>query len=75
MSVYQQGRYLASLPEVLRPKPGHLQPAAQSVYEDFARLAHRVPPAPPAGPPPMPYGPPPTEGELLPLPTQGIQVH
>jgi CCR4-NOT transcription complex subunit 1 len=59
MSVYAQGRYPSSLPEVLRPKPGHLQPVQQRVYEDFARLP-RTPPPPP---PPMPYGPPPPGGE------------
>lgn len=54
MAVYTQGRYPQSLPEVLRPKPSHLQPAQQRVYEDFARLPRTAPQPPP--PPLPPYG-------------------
>ena len=32
------GRFPQSLPEALRPKPGHLNPQQQRVYEDFARI-------------------------------------
>ena len=38
MSIFTSGRYPASLPEALRPKPGGLQPAQRRVYEDFNRI-------------------------------------
>jgi len=38
MSIFTSGRYPASLPEALRPKPGGLQPAQRRVYEDFGRI-------------------------------------
>jgi len=60
MQLYQQGRYPSSLPEVLRPKPGHMQPAQQRVYEDFVDMPRTMLSPPP--PPPIPYGPPPTTG-------------
>ena len=33
-----QGRFPMHLPESLKPRPGHLNPAQQRVYEDFARI-------------------------------------
>ena len=33
---YLQGRFPGALPESLRPRPGHLAPAPQRIYEDFA---------------------------------------
>ena len=41
---YLQGRFPGALPESLRPRPGHLAPAPQRIYEDFA--------SPPRAPPP-----------------------
>ena len=38
MSIFTNGRYPASLPEALRPKPGGLLPAQRRVYEDFGRI-------------------------------------
>ena len=38
MSIFTSGRYPASLPEALRPRPGGLQPAQRRVYEDFGRI-------------------------------------
>ena len=38
MSIFTSGRYPASLPEALRPKPGGLLPAQRRVYEDFGRI-------------------------------------
>lgn len=32
------GRFPLHLPDSLKPKPGHLNPAQQRVYEDFARI-------------------------------------
>ena len=32
------GRFPMHLPDSLKPKPGHLNPAQQRVYEDFARI-------------------------------------
>lgn len=32
------GRFPMHLPNSLKPKPGHLNPAQQRVYEDFARI-------------------------------------
>lgn len=32
------GRFPMHLPDSLKPKPGHLNPAQQQVYEDFARI-------------------------------------
>ena len=47
---YLQGRFPGALPESLRPRPGHLAPAPQRIYEDFASLP-RAPPPPPGAPP------------------------
>ena len=47
---YLQGRFPGALPESLRPRPGHLAPAPQRIYEDFANLP-RAPPPPPGAPP------------------------
>lgn len=33
-----QGRFPLHLPDSLKPRPGHLNPAQQRVYEDFARI-------------------------------------
>lgn len=33
-----QGRFPLHLPDSLKPKPGHLNPVQQRVYEDFARI-------------------------------------
>jgi len=43
MSIFTSGRYPASLPDALRPKPGGLLPAQRRVYEDFGRIP-RAPP-------------------------------
>ena len=40
---YLQGRFPGALPESLRPRPGHLAPAPQRIYDDFASLP-RAPP-------------------------------
>lgn len=40
-------RFPQTLPEAMRPKPGHLSPQQQRVYEDFARIP-RAPAPPPA---------------------------
>jgi len=47
---YLQGRFPGALPESLRPSPGHLAPAPQRIYDDFASLP-RAPPPPPGAPP------------------------
>ncbi len=41
---HQAGRFPASLPESLKPKPG--LPQQQRVYDDFARLPRLIPPHP-----------------------------
>ena len=45
VNVLTSGRFPPSLPEVLRPKPGHLNPSQFRVYEDFSRMIR----APPSG--------------------------
>merc|ERR1740117_2605323 len=58
MSIFTSGRYPASLPEALRPKPGGLQPAQRRVYEDFGRIPRvGVLGATPAGAAGLPGGP------------------
>lgn len=42
-----QGRFPASLPELLRPRPGQLNPQQARVYEDFARIPRTAVPSPP----------------------------
>jgi CCR4-NOT transcription complex subunit 1 len=54
MSIFTSGRYPASLPEALRPKPGGLQPTQRRVYDDFGRIprsAASVQPNPPVSVP------------------------
>lgn len=43
MSIFTSGRYPASLPEALRPKPGGLLPAQRRVYDDFGRIPRVTP--------------------------------
>ncbi|KAI8970255.1 CCR4-Not complex component, Not1-domain-containing protein [Mycotypha africana] len=52
METFQMSAYINTLPPVLRPKPGGLQPAQLSIYEDFMRIP-RVPPAAAAPAAPM----------------------
>ena len=52
---YLQGRFPGALPESLRPRPGHLAPGPQRIYDDFANVP-RAPPPPPGAPPAGAYG-------------------
>jgi len=52
---YLQGRFPGALPESLRPRPGHLAPNPQRIYDDFANVP-RAPPPPPGAPPAGAYG-------------------
>jgi CCR4-NOT transcription complex subunit 1 len=52
---YLQGRFPGALPESLRPRPGHVAPGPQRIYDDFANVP-RAPPPPPGAPPAGAYG-------------------
>ena len=53
---YLQGRFPGALPESLRPRPGHLAPGPQRIYDDFANVPRAPPPPPPGVPPAGSYG-------------------
>lgn len=45
MDTYQMSGFPSTLPALLRPKPGGLQPSQLSVYEDFMRIPRAAPSA------------------------------
>lgn len=56
------GRFPASLPESLRPRPGNILPFQLRVYEDFARIPRTPPPQTPGAASPGMPGAPPAQG-------------